>query len=376
MGRSPLLASLRQQTARVPRWVAVVALLGVAGVADHLTGPFVSVSALYVLPIAVAAWFYGWRAGVLVSVSACILNLAAEWVRLTALGILPAVLVYNYIQRLALFAGLGVLTHAVAEQQRKLQRQGAELAARNEQLQADMNAARTIQELLLPAPVSVDRVDLAVLFRPALTLGGDALDVWVTPEGLIGILVADVSGKGSSAALAGAVLLGMLDRVHAAEHPPGETLESLNRRLTERLPAGMFVTAFYALLDPATGDLTYANAGHEPPLIFRSGEALELRPTGMLLGIEADAAFSEDRVRLAPGELLLAYTDGVSELHLRSGGRLGPERLKLLAEGWQNRPCRQLLDGLFGSLEKAALDADDLEDDITMVAVRLGEAER
>lgn len=273
--------------------------------------------------------------------------------------------------RLGLLIAVGWVALRLSRQQQSLSEQRDELARLNTHLEEDMRAAREIQELLLAPPPEHHAVEIGIYTQTARILGGDTADLALSPETGAGrrmaVTVADVSGKGSPAALAGAVLVGMLDDAPARYTSPAETLSYLNERLAARLPDGLFVTLFHAVLDLDAGVLTYGNAGHDLPLLIRaSGAMQELETTGMALGVMADAEFEERTVCLSAGDLLFCYTDGVTDHRAASGERFGRERLLAVLQAGASMPGPELVRTIAG---KATGD-EELQDDVTLVAVR------
>ncbi|HOQ60973.1 MAG TPA: SpoIIE family protein phosphatase, partial [Vicinamibacterales bacterium] len=187
-----------------------------------------------------------------------------------------------------------------------------------------MRLAREIQMSLLPrGPLVVPGVAISALCVPAREVGGDYYDVLSLPDGRFGVLIADVSGKGMSAALYMAELKGLILSLSQVHLSPRELLIGANRLISMHLDSRSFITMTYAVIDPAAGVMTYARAGHTPLLYLpgrgADGRARTLAPDGMIVGLRLDdgerfkSLLVESTLRLAAGDLLVFFTDGVSE---------------------------------------------------------------
>lgn len=206
-----------------------------------------------------------------------------------------------------------------------------ELREANAALEREMRVIADIQQSLLPrATPLIPGVSLAAHYQASSAAGGDYYDFFELPEGRWGLMIADVAGHGAPAAVLMAILHALAHHLPAHPVEPGATLALLNARLHDRYVGGaaQFVTAFYAVFDPASRRLRYACAGHNPPLL-RSADGV--RPLddaqGLPLGVLDDAAFIEGSLTLEPGDLLFMHTDGITESRSRSGEMYGTERL-------------------------------------------------
>jgi sigma-B regulation protein RsbU (phosphoserine phosphatase) len=320
----------------------------------------------YIMAVALAAWQRGLSAGVAIALAATGLDIAADWFH-PANPLARNFLVVNWGLGSLVLLGTAWLGATAGRQQRELAEQRDQLASFSAHMEEDMRQARVLQELLSGAAPEVPGLEIGTYLQPARILGGDAVDLALSPDGRLAVMVADVSGKGSPAALAGAVLIGMLDDAPDRFRSPAGALRFLNRRLAERLPDTMFVTMFYALLDPAAGRLTYAGAGHDPPLLVRGAPApAELLPTGMALGLLPDSEYAERTLLLDPGDLLLCYTDGLTDVQDLDGRRLGAEGLKAHVARLSGRPAREATALL---VRDVISEAASVPDDISLVAV-------
>jgi len=210
---------------------------------------------------------------------------------------------------------------------------------------------------------------------PCYEIGGDYYDFIHRTNGNLVVALGDVSGKGTAAAL-------LMSSLHAAVHAQvdshdslAKTIGSINRYLVESIPPNRFVTLFYAELDPKNGGLAFLNAGHNPPLIVHTGGTMEqLTSGGLPLGIMADADFREGRTKLQPGDVLVIYSDGVSESVNPSGEEFGPTRLYETVARNLDASAAGIRDRIESALTKFC-EGTPAADDITLVIVkRLAEA--
>ena len=193
-------------------------------------------------------------------------------------------------------------------------------------LEAATGLARRIQGSLLPAvPLRQGPFEIRGSHRAAEEVGGDFYDHFLLPDGRVGLAIADVSGKGLAGCLVMSMLSAMVRAYRELESSPAALLATLDARLGETLAAGGFVTMFYGILDTERCELTYASAGHSPLIVFRhdSGRVESLRTKGIPLGAVRGGAIrgtlSDETVRIAPGDVLVQFTDGVKEAFDPSG---------------------------------------------------------
>ncbi len=236
----------------------------------------------------------------------------------------------------------------------------------HERIEQELRTAQAIQHAFLPKDVpALPGWQLMPYYQPAREVGGDFYDIFVFADGRLGLVIGDVSGKGVPAALVMATVHTMLRTAVQGMLAPGEVLARVNDLLATEIPAGMFVTCFYALLDPGSGRLRYANAGHEPPYRQHGGSVTELWATGMPLGLMPGSCYEEQEATLAPGESLLFYSDGL-EVHPDAPSLIGfllGELQRFTGEGWEQEDdvtllLLQRLPGLHNgeSMQKRVLD--------------------
>jgi len=239
-------------------------------------------------------------------------------------------------------------------------------------MQRDIEIAHEIQRWLVPrrAP-DVPGVDLAFVTRPAKTIGGDYFDVFRrAADGPLLMAVADVSGKSVPAAMLMATFQGSLRALAGANGTLGELVRGLNRQVCANSQNGRFTTAFLAELDPATGELTYLCAGHNPPILKReNGELERLKSDNIPLGIELNEDYKTGTTRLAPRDLLVIYTDGVTEARNEDHLDFGEARLISLLEKAGGERSALTLSNLMQDLDEF-VGAAVQHDDITCLIVR------
>lgn len=239
-------------------------------------------------------------------------------------------------------------------------------------MESELASASDIQRNLLPtANPRIDGYEIAGFNLSCHTVGGDYYDFLPYPDGRLAIVVGDVSGKGLSAAL---IMSSLQARVHmlAESSPdPASALTVLNRNVTKRSLPGRFITFFYGLLDPASGKLTYANAGHNHPLLLRrGGGSIELTGHSMVMGILEDVEYQTYEVNLNPGDMLTLFSDGVTEARTQDGANeFGEKRLaQFLAWQRQSAPS-QIISDLMTHV-RGWTGQTAFADDFTMVVVK------
>jgi serine phosphatase RsbU (regulator of sigma subunit) len=205
-------------------------------------------------------------------------------------------------------------------------------------------------------------------YQPARKVGGDFYDFLPFEDGRMGIVIGDVTDKGVPAALVMATTHTMLRAVAQVQVSPGEVLARVNELLYAEIPPNMFVTCFYAILDPVSGQVSYANAGHDLPYRRLNGNVTEIWAAGMPLGMMPDMQYDEHEVTIAPGESLLFYTDGLVEAHNPTREMFSFPRLKTVLASYANGTS--LIDGLLDELKRFTGEGWEQEDDVTMVLLQ------
>jgi serine phosphatase RsbU (regulator of sigma subunit) len=201
-------------------------------------------------------------------------------------------------------------------------------------LKGELEVAREIQLAMLPrGTYAVGDIEICGMTRPANTVGGDFYDVLPLPGGRVILTLGDVAGKGSPAALLMALLLASLRTLVDERLEPAALVERLNVQISRHSPASRFITLFYSEYDPATGTLSYVNAGQNPPLVRRcNGRFERLTSTGVALGMFDHSAFGRVETQLHPGDMVVLYSDGITEAEDPSGQPLEEAGLEHVVE--------------------------------------------
>ncbi len=241
-------------------------------------------------------------------------------------------------------------------------------ARQRERIEQELKVARLIQQTLLPHDVPhLAGWDVAAYYQPAREVGGDFYDFLYFDDGRLGIVIGDVTDKGVPAALVMATTRTLLRVLAERLILPGAVLERVNEVLIDDIPPRMFVTCLYALLDPATGLLRYANAGHDLPYHRSAGGVDEMRATGMPLGLMPGMGYEEKEITLAPGDAVFFYSDGLAEAHSPVGDMYGFPRVKELLSGCQDHD--ELIACSLDSLSDFTGAGWEQEDDVTLVTL-------
>jgi serine phosphatase RsbU (regulator of sigma subunit)/predicted ester cyclase len=240
-----------------------------------------------------------------------------------------------------------------------------------ERVEHDLSVARSIQQASLPKEVPTpEGWQISPYYQPAREVGGDFYDFHLLPEGRLGLVVGDATGKGVPAALVMSTTCGMLRLAAQSHSSPAEMLQGVNEVLFPNIPTNMFVTCFYAILDPNSGHLLYANAGHDLPYLHRNGEAEELSARGMPLGLMSKMSYEEKETTLHVGEAALLYSDGLVEAHDPMGEMFGFPRLRALLAEHSAEEERLVGDFLMKELYSFVGEGWEQEDDITLLTLR------
>jgi len=244
-----------------------------------------------------------------------------------------------------------------------------QLSLMRQSTEQELRLARSIQRASLPREVpTLEGWQISPFYRPAREVGGDFYDFFELEDGRLGLVVGDATGHGVPAALVMASARSMLRAVAQASDSPGDVLRRVNDPLATDIPPNMFVTCFYAILDPENGSLTYANAGHDLPYLYRNSAAEELRARGMPLGLMPGMGYEEKQTILEAGEAALLYSDGLVEAHDPHYEMFGFPRLRALVA--EHGEQLSLGDFLLEELHSFVGESWEQEDDITLLTLR------
>jgi sigma-B regulation protein RsbU (phosphoserine phosphatase) len=246
----------------------------------------------------------------------------------------------------------------------------AEIAREKQRLDTEIEIAKDIQSNLFPKDIpKIPNHDLACYNRASREVGGDYFDV-IALDGSYGITIADVSGKGIGAAMLMSNLQAVLRSRAPDTEAPGQLLEQMNEDLFSRVGIGRFVTLFFLRLEPGTGKMAYANAGHNPPFLVRAGgEITNLEVSGVPLGIMPNANYGVFEQSLAPGDMVVLYSDGITEADSAGSGMFGEDRLAEILT--QNRTSRssEIVDAILLAVDTFR-EETPISDDMTIVVLK------
>jgi sigma-B regulation protein RsbU (phosphoserine phosphatase) len=258
-------------------------------------------------------------------------------------------------------------------------------AAEKKRLEEELRIARHIQMSLLPrGPLDMPGLGVTALCVPAREVGGDYYDFFPLGRERLGVLIADVAGKGTSAALYMAELKGLVLSLSQIYHSPRQLLIEANRILSENLDSRSFITMTYAVIDVANGTMTYSRAGHTPLIYLpanTNGGAQVLIPNGMVLGLRIDGAaemfsnlLEEKQIALHTGDIIVFYTDGITEAMNATSDLFGESRLSRIVEEHGHLESGELRERILREIE-AFVGSADQHDDMTMILIKITQAE-
>ena len=268
------------------------------------------------------------------------------------------------------------LTIKKAIEQIEYIKQSQEEHTQLESLKTDLAVAGEIQQAILPrifppVPENEHELDLAAMMTPAKDVGGDFYDFFRIDDDHIGLVMADVSGKGVPAAIFMAVSRTLIRTIALQGYDPGVCLTKSNDLLCKESVESMFVTVFYAIYNIRTGDIDYCNGGHNAPYILKANGQVEMMPMSQncLVGTVDGWQYTSAKTQLGVGDTLLMYTDGVNEAFNNDFQEYGEDRMEQLLQKHNGDECRTLIEAQMSDVKAYAGDAPQ-SDDITIMALK------
>jgi sigma-B regulation protein RsbU (phosphoserine phosphatase) len=238
--------------------------------------------------------------------------------------------------------------------------------------EAELSFALEVQQALLPREFPEgEGLEFAAVCVPARGISGDYYDVLRLPDGRLVFMIADVSGKGISAAILMSNVHAVLRVLTASSHTPSEVFSKLNRHFYEVAADARFATLFYGEWSPSARRLSFINAGHNPPLLIGAGRRERLEAGGPPLGIFPDLDFQVGSLGLAPGDLLVLYSDGITDAGVDRGEPFGESRLEALVAGHREKSLAEIQREVLAAAH--AWSRGEAEDDMTLLLVRVRE---
>jgi sigma-B regulation protein RsbU (phosphoserine phosphatase) len=244
------------------------------------------------------------------------------------------------------------------------------------QLESELELAQDVQKMLLPQEVpNIPGIEIAAFSRPAQIVGGDYFDFVDFSDGLHGLAIADVAGHGVSASLHMASIQALLRTLAPVNKSPAKVMHQVHKLFIHNIRFETFVTFFIGAFDPSTKTLTFSNAGHQPPLVLHKAESKKepvemLWPTGAAIGLVEEAEFSEKTIELQKEDMLVLYTDGVTETVNPQNQEFGRKRLIKLGQQIIDAPVKQVVQEIRQGLEQFS-GGQPLADDTTIVICKI-----
>jgi len=249
-----------------------------------------------------------------------------------------------------------------------------QVAVEKGRMDRELEMARRVQSGLLPLETpDLPGWEFVARWQPAHEVAGDYYDFAPCVNGATGLVIADVTDKGMAAALFMALTRSAIRANVSRAASPAEGITGANRQVCAESTRGLFVTLFFGLLDPATGDVTYVNAGHNPPLFYRAAEddLTLLKATGMPLGIDTAAIYGQRMIHMQPGDFLVLYTDGITEAFDEKGQEFGMERLQQVVYDVRSASVAEIQSRLLRTVNDFIQNTAPTDDITVMVVKRL-----
>ena len=360
-----------QRQVRPVRVAGLATVFAVVAYIEFWLDPDLSLYAFYLIPAIYSTWFLSVRWGYVTCVASSAVWLVDGW-RLETFYHHPFISYWNLGMRaIALLVVVAIVNLLKTELEARHQME-------RQRVQDDLAIAREVQLRLLPSdPPSYPGLDLGYFYRPAQSVGGDYYDFIPLSSERLGIVVADVSGKGLPGALLMALLQGLVHNTTPLyEGEISEFVSALNASLYKRTTANRYATMFFGIVDTARLTFDYVSAGHDPPFLLRKDQlsAVTLEPLdhgGPPVGILPWSQYESERLDLRRGDVLVVYTDGVTDAQNLRQEEFGIERLRQTIEEALTLPAVEICKRVSDSLEAFTGDSPQT-DDITLVVMKVG----
>jgi serine phosphatase RsbU (regulator of sigma subunit) len=345
----------------------IVILLGSI---DYATGPDISFLVFYLFPVFLTAWFAGMLPGVLLSVfSACIWFVDDAMQRTPYTH--PVIPFWNVLTKLVAFL---VFIYILLSLKRALER---EKTAEQERFNREIEVARQVQSRLFPQVLPPMRtLDYTGICKPAFMIGGDYYDFLQIRPDQLGIVLGDVVGKGIPSALLMASLYSAVRSFFLTQATTvNELIGNINRLMCASTDSNKYATLFYGLYDEGSRTFTYVNAGHNPPLrisMDQNGDShvSRLGTGGTVIGLFRETTFKQEAIEIQPGDVLVFFTDGLTEARNPQGEEFGEEKLTALVKENLHSSANDLLVNILDQVSHF-IEPESLQDDLTLLIVKI-----
>lgn len=291
---------------------------------------------------------------------------------------LKSLFLNDFLPRCIVFLSLSVSCRYVASRGKRMIEIQSENTKKTARIETELDLATKIQTSMLPcifpAFPTHENIDLRAVYHPAKEVGGDFYDYFIIDKTHVGIVIADVSGKGVGAALFMTISKTVLKNQMQLGITPAEALTNANRQLCENNDAGLFVTCWAGIYDTESGVLSFVNAGHNPPVVLQQGEKAHylVQRSGLVLAGMDEFRYKQQEIKLLPGDEMFFYTDGVTEATDRHNKLYGEERLLNCLENCRTASIENQLSTLKDDIDRF-IDGADQFDDITIMAMKITE---
>lgn len=356
--------------------VALLALVLIIWL-DYVTGPNLDLSITFFLPITLGAWFISRPFAITLAVLATLPYAVDQIVLFRAGEQSSAVASLDTLVRMMVFLFAAEATYRLRRRNSEIAASALQLQERNQEihrtyslLDEDLRTAGALQAALVKsAPLRLPGVDIGIKMSFPRPVGGDLAVAGVVDD-LVYACIADISGKGTPAALFTALLKHLLDEALGQGLRGSQAIEYVNAALVRALPLERFVTLIYLEIEPDSGSMRFVNAGHPEGLEYHSGtRSLQyLAPTSGILGVDSSMEIKTGAGSIAPGDAVLLYTDGATESLTLDGTRLGDERIGELAMKYAELDAQGTVDAIVADIE--AMTVPEARDDLSLICVR------